>query len=121
MPDAVQLSQMSAVDLESLATDVVKLAMKAGASDAEAVAREGDEFSVTVRMGQVETLKESGSRALGLRGFRGTRSATASTSDLTADGIRQLVEGAMALANVTEEDPFVGLPETEEFGAIKED
>jgi PmbA protein len=121
MQDAVQLSQMSAVDLESLATDVVKLAMKAGASDAEAVAREGDEFSVTVRMGQVETLKESGSRALGLRVFRGTRSATASTSDLTADGIRQLVEGAMALANVTEEDPFVGLPETEEFGAIKED
>jgi len=29
--------------------------------------REGDEFSVNVRMGQVETLKESGSRALGLR------------------------------------------------------
>ena len=52
----------TALDLESLAADVVALAMKAGASDAEAVAREGDEFSVNVRMGQVETLKESGSR-----------------------------------------------------------
>jgi PmbA protein len=31
---------------------------------------------------------------------------------LTADGIRQLVEGAMALVKVTEEDPFTGLPET---------
>jgi PmbA protein len=69
----------------------------------------------------VETLKESGSRALGLRVFRGKRSASASTSDLTPDGIRQLVEGAMALSAVTEEDPFVGLPETEEFGAIKDD
>ena len=106
MPEAVQLSDVSAVDLESLATDVVKLAMKAGASDAEAVVREGDEFSVNVRMGQVETLKESGSRALGLRVFLGKRSASASTSDLTPDGIRQLVEGAMALAKVTEEDPF---------------
>ena len=121
MPEAVQLPEVSSVDLESLATDVVKLAVRAGASDAEVVVREGDEFSVNVRMGQVETLKESGSRALGLRVFRGRRSASASTSDLTADGIRQLVEGAMALSAVTEEDPFVGLPETEEFGAIKDD
>ena len=121
MPEVVQLPDVAAVDLESLATDVVKLAMKAGASDAEAVVREGDEFSVNVRMGQVETLKESGSRAMGLRVFLGKRSASASTSDLTADGIRQLVDGAMALAKVTEEDPFIGLPETEEFGAIADD
>ena len=103
--------------MESLAADVVAMAMKAGASDAEAVVREGDEFSVNVRMGQVETLKESGSRALGLRVFLGSRSASSSTSDFTPDGIRQLVEGAMALAGVTEEDPFAGLPETAEFGS----
>src|SRR6185437_11056320 len=115
MPEAVQTPEVPTLDLESLATDVVKLAMKAGASDAEAVVREGDEFSVNVRLGQVETLKESGSRAIGLRVFLGKQSASASTSDLTADGIRQLVEGAMALARVTEEDPFIGLPETEEF------
>jgi len=105
------------LEMESLAADVVALAMKAGASDAEAVVREGDEFSVNVRMGQVETLKESGSRALGLRVFLGSRSASSSTSDFTPDGIRQLVEGAMALAGVTEEDPFAGLPETAEFGS----
>jgi PmbA protein len=104
--------------LESLAADVVELAIKAGASDAEAVASEGDEFSVNVRMGQVETLKESGARGLGLRAFLGLRSASASTSDLTADGIRQLVEGALALAKVTEEDPFAGLPEKGEFGSV---
>lgn len=109
------------LDLESLAADVVAQAMKAGATDAEAVVREGDEFSVNVRMGEVETLKESGSRGLGLRLFSGKKSATASTSDLTADGIRQLVEGAMALIKVTEEDPFTGLPETEEFGTAKQD
>src|SRR3974390_2876962 len=121
MPEAVSVHDVSTLDLESLATDVVKQAMKAGASDAEGVVREGDEFSVNVRLGQVETLKESGSRALGLRVFLGKRSASASTSDLTPDGIRQVVDGALALAKVTEEDPFVGLPETEEFGAIKDD
>ena len=92
--------------------------MKAGACDAEAVVREGDEFSVTVRMGNVETLKESGSRGLGLRVLLGKRTGSASTSDLTPDGIRQLVDGAVALAKLTEEDPFVGLPETGEFGSV---
>src|ERR1700761_7767241 len=122
MPEIVAKSeQKEEVDLKSLAADVVAMARKAGASDAEAVAREGDEFSVDVRMGQVETLTESGSRALGLRVIFGKRSASASTSDLTPDGIRHLVEGAVALAQITEEDPFTGLPETSEFGAIQSD
>jgi len=113
--------EVTVPDLESLAADVVALAMKAGASDAEAVVREGDEFSVNVRLGEVETLKESGSRGLGLRVFLGKRSASASTSDLTADGIRQLVDGALALARVTEEDPFSGLPEADQFGSLSGD
>lgn len=118
MPESAAASELTALDLESLTADVVALAVKAGASDAEAVAREGDEFSVNVRMGQIETLKESGSCGLGLRVFLGTRSASTSTSDLTADGIRQLVEGAMALVQFTEEDPFTGLPEAGEFGSV---
>jgi PmbA protein len=121
MPQAAPTVDQVTLDLESLTTDVVALAMKAGATDAEAVVREGDEFSVNVRMGEVETLKESGSRGLGLRVFLGTRSASTSTSDLTADGIRQLVEGAMALAKVTEEDPYTGLPEAAAFGSVDGD
>jgi PmbA protein len=121
MPLVAQQTDSSSLDLESLAADVVALARQAGASDAEAVARVGDEFSVTVRMGQVETLQESGSRGLGLRVFLGQRSASASTSDLTAEGIRQLVDGALALARVTEEDPFSGLPENGEFGSLPGD
>jgi PmbA protein len=121
MPQAATQPDPTVLDLESLTAEVVALAVEGGASDAESVAREGDEFSVNVRMGQVETLKESGSRGLGLRVFLGRRSASASTSDLTPDGIRQLVEGALALARITEEDPFAGLPETSEFGSVAGD
>src|SRR5580658_1878761 len=102
MPEVVAQPDSTGFDLESLAADVVALAIKAGATDAEAVVREGDEFSVNVRMGEVETLKESGSRGLGLRAFLGKHSASASTSDLTPDGIRQLVDGVFDLAEVTE-------------------
>jgi len=121
MAETAATSELTVHELESLAADVVARAVKAGASDAEAVAREGDEFSVNVRLGEVETLKESGSRALGLRVFLGKRSASTSTSDLTPEGIRLLVDGALALVKVTEEDPLNGLPEREEFGAIQED
>jgi len=121
MVEITEQNEVAGLDLGALAEDVVAQAMRGGASDAEAVAREGDEFSVTVRMGEVETLKESGSRAVGLRVFHGKRSASASTSDLTPDGIRQLVNGALSLVKVTEEDPFAGLPEKDEFGAIEDD
>ena len=111
----------SELDLKTLATEVVAQATKGGATDAEAVISEGDEFSVTVRMGEVETLQESGARGVGLRVFVGQRSASASTSDLTPDGIAQLVSGALALARVTEEDSFAGLPDPSEFGQIESD
>ena len=53
MPKAAPAEDI--LDLDSLVADVVAEAVKAGATDAEAVASEGDEFSVNVRMGEVET------------------------------------------------------------------
>ena len=82
-------------DLQSLASDIVSKALKAGASDAEVTIREGDEFSTTVRMGEVETLKESGSRGMGLRVLiatpNGHRVASTSSSDFSADGVKPFV------------------------------
>ena len=113
---------MNAVtDLKQVALDVLARAIRAGATDAEAVAYEGDEFSAMVRLGQVETLKESGSRAIGLRVFNGLRTASTSSSDLTRDGLDKLVEGAVALAKITSEDPFIGLPDEKDFGQLEGD
>ena len=111
----------SDTDLKQVAQDVMERALRAGATDAEAVAYEGEEFSALVRLGQVETLKQSGSRAVGLRVFNGLRAASTSSSDLSPDGLRKLVEGAVALAKITSEDPFAGLPEAGEFGKLEGD
>lgn len=115
------MPQVAATDLNQVALEVMERALRAGVTDAEAVAYEGEEFSALVRLGQVETLKQSGSRAVGLRVFNGLRAANTSSSDLSADGLRRLVEGAVALAKITSEDPFVGLPETSEFGRLEGD
>ena len=103
-------------DLRQLASDVLARALRAGATDAEAVVYEGDEFSTLVRLGQVETLKESGSRAVGLRVFIGLRTASTSSSDFSPESIERLVAGAVTLARITSEDPFAGLPEPSDFG-----
>jgi PmbA protein len=112
-------------DLQQLAGDIVAMALRSGASDAEVTVREGDEFSTTVRMGEVETLKESGSRGVGLRVLveedNGYRVASTSSSDLTPEGIGHLVRGALALAQVTSVDPFAGLAEPGEFGQLQGD
>jgi PmbA protein len=104
------------INLQELAQEVVDRAMRAGATDAEVVVREGDEFSTLVRLGQVETLKESGGRGIGLRVFSGFRNASTSSSDLSPEGLDHLVKGALELVRVTSEDPFAGLPDPQAFG-----
>ncbi|HYA95658.1 MAG TPA: TldD/PmbA family protein [Terriglobales bacterium] len=108
-------------DLKELANDVVRRALAGGATAAEAVVHDGTEFSTVVRLGEVETLKEAGSHAMGLRVFFGKRAASTHTSDFSADGICQLVEGALALARLTSEDPHAGLPEPELLGSASGD
>ncbi len=111
-------STETAVGLQRIASEVLAKALKAGATDAEAVAYEGNEFSALVRLGQVETLKESGSRAIGLRVFNGLRTASTSSSDLSREGLNRLVEGAVTLSKITSEDPYAGLPDASEFGQL---
>jgi PmbA protein len=115
-------SVQSKTDMQQLAVDVVERALRAGATEAEAVIREGDEFSTLVRLGQVETLKESGARGIGVRVFLGSggahRTANTSTSDFTEAGLDQLVRSAVDLAQVTSQDPFAGLPEPGAMGQV---
>jgi len=108
-------------ELPAVAQDAVRQALGAGATDAECTIAEGDEFSANVRMGELETLKEAGSRGAGLRVLIGKRMGASYTSDLTPEGIRQMVRSAIDLAALTTEDPHAGLPEAEELGSLAGD
>ena len=112
---------MSENHLAELAASTVKLALERGAADAECTIAEGNEFSVNVRMQEVESLKQSGSRGAGLRILIGKHTGSAHTSDLSPDGIREMVYAAIELASITGEDPNAGLPDDGEFGAIPGD
>src|ERR1700733_8810044 len=118
MTTTLETTPQQSTDLKSLASDVVRRAMKSGASSAECVVREGDEFSTTVRLGQVETLKESGSRSIGVRVFYGQRAASTYSSDFSVAGIDRMLSSALELAKITSEDPFAGIPDAAKLGSI---
>jgi PmbA protein len=107
--------------LAELAAEVVGQALERGASDAECTVSEGSEFSANVRMREVESLKQAGSRGAGLRILIGKHTGSAHTSDLSPDGIRQMVEAAIELAAITSGDPHAGLPDGAELGTIPGD
>src|SRR5579872_2449297 len=114
-------STQSETDLKELAQDIVQRAMRSGATAAECVIREGDEFSTLVRLGQVETLKESGSKSIGVRVFNGKRAASTHSSDFTSAGLDRMLKSAIELAKITSEDPFSGIPEPSQLGSLSGD
>jgi PmbA protein len=111
----------TSTDLKELATEIVDHAMKGGASAAECVMREGDEFSTLVRLGQVETLKESGSKSVGVRVFFGKRAASTYSSDFSKQGLDRMLKSALELAKITSEDPYSGIPDAGQLGSISGD
>ena len=104
-----------------LAQQAVRMALEQGATDAECTVSEGSEFSASVRMGQLETVKEAGSRAAGLRVLFGTCVGSSYTSDLTREGIRNLVHSAVEIAAIGSEDAYAGLPDTSDLGSFPGD
>src|SRR5438309_7676612 len=99
MPETAVEPQI-ATDLKELAQDTVRRAMSGGATAAECVIREGDEFSTLVRLGQVETLKESGSKSIGVRVFNGQRASSTYSSDFSRAGLDRMVSSALTLAKI---------------------
>jgi len=95
--------------------------MEGGATDAECTLAEGQEFSAHVRMRALETLKDAGSRRAGLRVLVGKRVGSAHTSDLSSDGLRRMVESALAIAAISTEDPYADLPDASELGSLAGD
>src|SRR5215831_10504629 len=99
------------MDPRELASELLKKARASGADAGDLLIAEGTEFSVSVRKGEIETLKDAGSKALGLRVFVGKRTASTYTSDFSSAALERLVAETVAMARVTGEDPAAGLPD----------
>jgi PmbA protein len=104
-----------------IASLAVEKAVARGATGAECTLSEGDEFSANVRMSEIETLKEAGSRAVGIRILLGNRVGSSYTSDLTREGIARMLDAAFEIGEITTADPCAGLPDAADLGKIDGD
>lgn len=82
-----------------------------GATAAEILLISAESLSAGVRMGEVEKLKSSRERRLGLRVFVGQASATASTAEFERSSLEEFVLNTVAMARLTAPDPWSGLPD----------
>ncbi len=89
---------------------VLELAAARGARDVEAYAERGVSRRIKVYQGEVEQLVAAQRRGVGVRVFRDGAVGYASTSDVTADGLAQVVERAVANAAAADADAFRVLP-----------
>lgn len=109
------------MNLEDLASQVISLAKAKGASAAECTVSQGEHFSANIRLGEIESLKDAGSRGVGVRVLNGKHTGSAYTSDLSKEGVAAMVDSALQLAKITSEDPYAGLPEPSELGKLDND
>lgn len=100
---------------KEFAIDIARKAVKRGASAAEVIIRHRTEFSVGVRLGGIETLKEATDRGLGLRVLIDGKQASVSGSDFGHQALDTLITDAIELARATSPDDSAGLPANEEF------
>ena len=95
--------------LQQLARDVLDHAQAKGASACEVDVSEGFGQSVTVRKGEVETIEYNRDKGVGITIYAGQRKGYASTSDFSAQALRDTVEAALNIARFTAEDDCAGL------------
>ena len=95
--------------LQSLTTQLLDSARKAGADAADAMAVDGTSVSIDVRDGRLEQAERSEGVDIGLRVFIGQRQACVSASDISAQTIETMAERAVAMAREAPEDPHIGL------------
>jgi PmbA protein len=98
-------------DSHAALSALIDYARKAGADASEGSYASRESISAEVRMGALEGMEREEGRSVALRAFIGKRQAAASSTDLSANGLRLLAERTVAMARAAPEDRFCGLLE----------
>jgi PmbA protein len=99
--------------LTDLVSSALEEARRQGASQSEADASVSRGLSVSVRLGEVDTVEYQRDRGLAVTVYFGKRKGSASTADLAPGAVLETVGKACAIARYTAEDPYAGLAEPE--------
>jgi PmbA protein len=107
MSQQVDASRIS--ELRQIVAAALEQARAAGLSHAEADASLQRGLTVTVRLGEVETIEYHRDRGLSVTVYVGKAKGSASTADLRSEAVRETVDKAAAIARHTAADECAGL------------
>ena len=113
MSQQVDASRIS--ELEQVVAGALSEARASGASHAEADASLQRGLTVTVRLGEVDTIEYHRDRGLSLTVYFGKAKGSASSADLRPAAVREIVLKAASIARHTSADECSGLADPEEL------
>ncbi|HEX4917546.1 MAG TPA: metalloprotease PmbA [Limnobacter sp.] len=100
---------------QELTEYALKKAKALGASDCAVDISEAVGQSVSVRMGEIETIEQTRDKSFGVSVFVGQKRGNASSSDFSLSAIDAAIQAALDIAKYTAADKYAGLPESAEL------
>jgi PmbA protein len=99
------------MEYQKLAEKVVKKAKNLGVDEAEAYIQSNRDFYLLVRNGDVDTVKQSSTKGIGLTIYKDRKLGFSYSSDLTADSLEEFIKRTIQLAAVADPKPWNQLPD----------
>ena len=99
--------------LEDIVQSVLNEAGSQGVDQAEVSASHDIGLTATARLGEVESLEYTNDRGIGITVYKDQRKGSASTSDFSADALKEVVTKACTFAELTAPDKHSGLADAE--------
>ena len=99
--------------LKAVAAQAVALARRHGSDQAEVGVSYEEGLSVTVRMGELESVERQRDRGLAITVYRDQRKGSASTTDFSTTSIEETVRKAVSIGSFTTADEYAGLADAE--------
>jgi PmbA protein len=113
MGDIATKESLGQQELETLLQIALDEAVAQGVDQAEVAASHDQGLATTARLGEVENLEFTNDRGLGITVYKNHCKGNASTSDLSPESIREVVQKACAFAGYTAKDEYAGLADAE--------
>jgi len=106
---------MNIDNLKNLTSDILQEAKRLGATACEAGISSATGLSVTVRLGEIDTLEFHKDKGLELTLYKDKRKGSISCSDFSWDAIKDAIQAAADIAEYTQEDSCSGLADQTEL------
>ena len=104
---------MSTLNLTQAAEYALEVAKRGGADQAEASLHQGTGLSLTARQNELETVEKHNDGQIVVSVYNDHKTGSASSADLTRDGIKSTVEAALSIATFTGKDECLGLADAD--------